>query len=108
MGTFSVFMAIWCFALVLFPVASVTSLMNKENDEVESENSISGERTVFLDDFNKKEIFSLAGNYSDQQIVEHDGKTYLVYFDKTEDDVIYMCIKAVVPAQLDDSAGSEQ
>lgn len=96
MGTFSVFMAIWCFALVLFPVASVTSLIHEENDEVESENSISGEKTVFLDDFNKKELFSLDGNYSDHQIVEYEGKTYLVYFDRTENDTIFMCIKAVL------------
>lgn len=96
MGIFTVFMIFWCTGAVFFPIISVSSSGGPGFAEEESEEKgVPGSQTIFLDDLNRKEVFSLEGNYSDQQIVEHDGKTYLVYFDKAENNTIYMCIKDV-------------
>lgn len=97
MGIFTVFMILWCTGAVFFPIMSIASSEDPVFAEEGSEKKVvPGSQTIFLDDLNRKELFSLEGNYSDQQIIEHDGKTYLVYFDKAENNTIYMCIKAVL------------
>ncbi|MBQ0050809.1 MAG: hypothetical protein KBT11_01950 [Treponema sp.] len=50
-------------------------------------------RTVFLNDFNHKQIFVLDGDYSNKQILEHDGSTYLIYFEKFEGSEVTMCAR---------------
>lgn len=102
MGIFIVFMVFWCNGALFFPllsnaVAEDSGFFKEKKDE----NKIIGSKTIFLDDFNHKELFSLDGNFSDRQIIEHGGKTYLVYFDRVEENQIYMCVKAVlsIPAE---------
>lgn len=97
MTAFILYMQIWTFLALFFSGATVTKTIidNKKVEAAAKENAARASKTIFLSDFNRKEVFSLDGDFSDQQIVEHDGKTYLVYFDKAENDTIYMCIKAV-------------
>lgn len=96
MGAFSVFIVAWCFAAFLFPVASISSVIkHSSEEETAGEIVISGDQTIFLDDFNGKELFRLPGNYSEQQILEHGGKTFLLYFDCVEDKQIFMKVKEV-------------
>lgn len=96
MGVFSIFAAIWCVTAFLFPAVSSAVVREPDSSGEKVEKYVAeGSKTIFLNDFNKKEIFSLEGNYSNNQFVDYDGKTYLVYFDKAENDVIYMCVKNV-------------
>lgn len=96
MGIFTVFMIFWCTGAVFFPIISVSSSGGRALLKKNLKRKVfQARKQFFLDDLNRKEVFSLEGNYSDQQIVEHDGKTYLVYFDKAENNTIYMCIKDV-------------
>lgn len=97
MTAFILYMQIWTFMALFFSGATATKSIidNKKAEQAAIANAPLGSKTIFLSDFNRKEVFSLDGDFSDQQIVEHDGKTYLVYFDKAENDTIYMCIKDV-------------
>lgn len=91
MGTFSVFIAVWCFAAFLFPVASLSSGIEHFSEKKAAEEIvIPGDQTIFLNDFNGKELFRLSGSYSNQHVLEHDGRTYLLYFDHAEEKLIFM------------------
>lgn len=91
MTAFILYMQIWTFMALFFSGATATKSIidNKKAEQAAIANAPLGSKTIFLSDFNRKEVFSLDGDFSDQQIVEHDGKTYLVYFDKAENDTIY-------------------
>ena len=100
MGVFAVFMICWCSGLVFFPAATLAPVKAKNSEKEISEikkNSVFGTRTIFLNDFNRKELFVLDGDFSDRQIIEHENVTYLVYFDKIEKNQIYMCAEEVNP-----------
>lgn len=103
--TFIVFLACWTFGAVFFPAASLASVKAKDGGKAEyfEENKhtekISGSETVFLDDFNRRELFSLEGDYSEKQIVEYEGDTYLIYFDRAENGTVYMCVKSALLIQ---------
>lgn len=46
--------------------------------------------TVVFDDLTGRIIFSVEGDISKTQIVDHEGKTYIIYFDHVEKNKIYM------------------
>ncbi len=95
MSVFTIFMICWCSGLVLFPSGSIISekIRNYDGNGTAAgrKAELSRKETIFLNDLNKKELFTLEGDYSESHVVEHEGATYLVYLDKIEKNKIYMC-----------------
>lgn len=66
-----------------------------EYDEEMQETEISGTKTVFINDFNHKELFSLEGDYTGQTIIEYKNEKYFAYYEKTEGNLIIMCARNI-------------
>lgn len=93
MSVFTIFMICWGCGLVLFPSGTVVSekIRNYDGTAASRKAELSRKETIFLNDLNKKELFTLEGDYSESHVVEHESVTYLVYLDKIEKNKIYMC-----------------
>lgn len=66
-----------------------------ESDEETQEIEETEIKTVVLNDFNRKELFTLAGDYTGQTIIEYKNEKFFVYYEKTEGNLIIMCARNI-------------